>query len=190
MPDGLSPDTWMRCLHARDAKMASEELLRSAAEALRSAEAVAAAAAAEHRAGAKRVAALKARRDDITAASSLELLDLEATLTLRQGRVEMTEDQKLAHGFDDYSDAVFLHRAHIEVLNEDIRRTGADKVDVIKKQAAGRLDIYKLQWEQKRDQMREEDLQQKIQAGGSLRTSTRPMLIRRAESSRLYELPP
>jgi hypothetical protein len=35
----------MRCLHARDAKMASEELLRSAAEALRSAEAVVAAAA-------------------------------------------------------------------------------------------------------------------------------------------------
>jgi len=46
--------------------------------------------------------------------------------------------------------------------------TGAEKVEVIKQQAAGRLDIYKLQWEQKRDQMREEDLHQKIQAGGGL----------------------
>ena len=75
------------------------------------------------------------------------LLDLEMNLRLRQGRVEGAPGYSLddvdAPLLDDFSDAVFLHRRLVECLNDEVKAKGGDKVDSLKKQAAGRLDIYK-----------------------------------------------
>jgi hypothetical protein len=186
MPEGLNPEVWTRVLAARDAKMTREEALRAGAEALGSANAAAAAADTERRAGATRVAALERRRDALAGNAAAELLDLEMSVTMRQGRVEgkpsatadadaadaaAADDGDAAPLLDDFSDSVFLHRQLVEALNAEVRSAGGDKVDMLRRQASGRLDIYKLQWEQRRDEMLQADLSQKIQVIHSLKVT-------------------
>jgi len=62
----------------------------------------------------------------------------------------------------DYSDAAFVHRGRIEVLNQEIRLKGGEKADILKRFKEAHSEMHRLEWETRHSGMSEEDLVGKI----------------------------
>jgi len=154
MPDGLSFDVWDRLVEARNAKIASEEELKSVTSVQSEMTAFHSLLAAEDERIRNKVEELTSTLSTREAQVVRGAWNLELPFKLKQGQVEVEE----AAVVTDYGDALLIHRSEVSDLNMEIRRLGREKVDILKEIRDFRKGIVMLQWESTRADMDAEDL--------------------------------
>lgn len=107
--------------------------------------------------------------------------DLDLTLSIKQGQVEVEQ----AAVVSDYSDALVVERTLIEMHNTAIETRGNDKIGVLHEIKDFRKGIHGLQWDNQRLDLEEEDLLQRTKDLQLLRvTKGLQSLIKGGDSSK------
>merc|ERR1712146_537276 len=143
-PEGLEDAVWRRLVHLREQKIASEHKVHLKAQDLAVAKQFLARREVEEREAANRVdMAISEQRslhNDL-----LELsLDLPLLVTVQQGQVEVVHEDD----FDpNYDDAVLVHRAFVDDLNDQTRQLAQAKIAHTRKMIESGKGLRLLEWQ-------------------------------------------
>jgi hypothetical protein len=153
MPEDLDPDIWLRFLEKHKTYAALEKKVFEAGETHEAMNAHLISLQTRQKAIEEEIAMLTERYEDVQESRSRLALNTEVMVKTLQGMVEIEE----APVVTDMKDCEMIDKVIVEDLNKLIKKSGTEKVDILKDTMVSRSQINLLKWTKKKLSLEHKD---------------------------------
>ncbi|QDZ19022.1 hypothetical protein A3770_02p15400 [Chloropicon primus] len=166
-PEGLDPHWWNKLVDARNRKIQTETAVKKQMNLVLRMQKYLAYLTNKDNDLKMKLETVTQELNDLHTQREYRIWDVDMSLELRQGQVEIVQDLVSAN----MDDALLLERTVIQDRNQVIEKHGGQKVDILKAIKDFKKGIYDIQWENQRLEMLEEDWAEKTKEFQLLRVT-------------------